>query len=301
MEPKPTSPSPFLLVWNDIIFVSVFISAAMVVLVYLYYKVRVSAIKDPKEKYDFINIHEIQWFKRVYFFLGLTLALAINLYGSEKILTVGLIFFVRAFFSIACATLISYVAALILQYYYPTKLNFKLRKLRYLPRINPKNGHKMRLLREDEEDVHLNEGMQAEENIFSIDYDVWVDETTNDVKIEKYQGHLIALQCKNCGFYTMKVFKEEIVERNEDGTPKELLKHYQCSYCKNVRATQFFISRKEVQDYQHQKPKHERNTSNIDMVKIDLHSTLGARKSYEFKTIEELEKFLKEFDFDKVA
>jgi hypothetical protein len=68
-----------------------------------------------------------------------------------------------------------------------------------------------------------------------------------------------------------------------------------------VRATQFIISRKEVEDYKHQKPKHERNTSNIDMVKIDLHSTLGARKSYEFNSIEELEKFLKEFDFDKVV
>src|ERR1043165_8758074 len=120
MEAQPTSPSPFLLLFDDIVFVSVFISGALIFLVYLYYKLRVSFIHDPKEKYDFINAHEIQWLKRVYFFIGLTLALAINLYGSEKILTVGLLFFVRMFFSIACATLVSYVAALILQYYYPT-------------------------------------------------------------------------------------------------------------------------------------------------------------------------------------
>jgi hypothetical protein len=301
MAAQPTSPTPFLLLFNDIVFISVFISAAMVAVIYLYYKMRVSLINDPKEKYDFINANEITWFKRVFFFIGLTLALIINLYGSEKVLTIGLLFFVRAFFSIACATLVSYVAALILQYYYPTRLDFKLRKLRYTPRINPKNGRKMRLLREDEEDVHLNEGMQAEENIFSIDYDVWVDESTNDVKIEKYQGHLTALQCKNCGFYTMKVLKEEIVERNEDGSPKELVKHYQCSYCKNVRATQFTISKKETEDYKHQKPKSQRNTKNIEMVKVDLHSSLGAKRSFEFKSIEELEKFLKEFDFDKVA
>jgi hypothetical protein len=212
----------------------------------------------------------------------------------------GLWFFVRVFFGIATATLIGYVAALIIEFYYPTKLNYKLRKLRYTARINPKNGHRMRLLSEDEEDVHLNEGMQAEEDIFSIDYDVWVDESTAEVKIEKYDGHLIALQCNNCGFYTMKVRKEEIVERNEDGSPKELLKHYQCSYCKNVRATAFTVSKKEVEDYKLQKPKLQRNTRNIDMVKIDLHSTLGAKRSFEFKSIEELEKFLKEFDFDKV-
>jgi hypothetical protein len=274
---------------------------AIAVILYLVHKLRVSLFKDPKEKYDYINLNEIRWFKRVFLFFGLAAACAVNLYGMEKFTTLGLWFFVRVFFSIATATLIGYVASLILEFYYPTKLNFKLRKLRYTPRINPKNGHRMRLLSEDEEDVHLNEGMQAEENIFSIDYDVWVDESTAEVKIEKYDGHLIALQCNNCGFYTMKVSREEIVERNEDGSPKELLKHYQCSYCKNVRATAFNVSRKEVEDYKLQKPKLQRNTRNIDMVKIDLHSTLGARRSFEFKSIEDLEKFLKEFDFDKVA
>jgi hypothetical protein len=128
-----------------------------------------------------------------------------------------------------------------------------------------------------------------------------VDESTSDVRIEKYNGHLIALQCNNCGFYTMKVWKEEITERNEDGSPKELLKHYQCSYCKNVRATAFTVSKKEEGDYKLQKPKLKRNTRNIEMVKIDLHSALGAKRTFEFKSIEELEKFLKEFDFDKVS
>ncbi len=300
MDQKAT-PIPFLVTWNDIMMVGVVGMASAGILVYLLYKLRVSYFKEPKERYDFINLNEIRWFKRVYLFFGLAAACAVNLYGMDKFTTLGLWFFVRIFFGIACATLISYVAALILEFYYPTKLSFKLRKLRYSPRINPKNGHKMRLLSEDEEDVHLNLGMQAEENIFSIDYDVWIDESTSEVQIEKYNGHLIALQCNNCGFYTMKVLKEEIAERNEDGSPKELLKHYQCSYCKNVRATAFTVSKKEEGDYKLQKPKLQRNTRNIEMVKIDLHSSLGAKRSFEFKSIEELEKFLKEFDFDKVS
>jgi len=300
MEQK-ANPIPFLVTWNEVMIVGVIAMITIGLLVYLIYKLRVSLFKEPKEKFDFINTNEIRWFKRVYFFFGLAAACAVNLYGMEKFTVMGLWFFVRVFFGIACATLIGYVAALILEFYYPTKLNFKLKKLRYTPRINPKNGHKMRLLSEDEEDVHLNEGMQAEENIFSIDYDVWVDESTSDVKIEKYDGHLVALQCNNCGFFTMKVWREEIVERNEDGSPKELLKHYQCSYCKNVRATAFNVSKKEMDDYKLQKPKTQRNTRNIDMVKIDLHSALGAKRSFEFKSIEELEKFLKEFDFDKVS
>src|SRR5260221_11237097 len=300
MDQKATSIT-FLDTWNDIMTIGMVGMVAVGILVYVLYKMRVSFFKDPKERYDFINLHEIRSFKRVFFFFGLAAACAVNLYGMDKFNTLGLWFFVRIFFGIAAATLIVYVAVLILEFYYPSKLSFKLRKLRYTPRINPKNGHSMRQLSEDEEDVHLNEGMQAEENIFSIDYDVWVDESTNDIKIEKYDGHLVALQCKNCGFYTMKVFKEEITEKNEDGSPKELVKHYQCSYCKNVRATAFNVTKKEVNDYKLQKPKLQRNTRNIEMVRIDLHSTLGAKRSFEFKSIEELEKFLKEFDFGKVA
>lgn len=300
MDQKPT-PIPFLIAWNDYMIIGTIASITLAILVYLGYRLRVSMLKEPKATYDFINVNEIKWYKRVFFFFGLAAAFSVNLYGMDKFTTLGLWFFVRLFFSIAAATLITYVASLILEFYYPTKLNFKLRKLRYTPRINPKNGKKMRLLSEDEEDVHLNEGMQAEENIFSIDYDVWIDESTSDVQIEKYNGHLIALQCNNCGFYTMKVWREEIVERNEDGSPLELLKHYQCSYCKNVRATQFKVSKKEVDDYKLQKPQLKRNTRHIELVKIDLHSTLGARRSFEFKSIEELEQFLKEFDFNKVS
>lgn len=300
MEEKAV-PIPFLIAWNDYMMIGTISSATIAIIIYLFYKLRVSTIKEPKQAYDYINKNEIRWFKRVYFFFGLTAAFVVNLYGMDKFTTIGLWFFVRLFFSIAAATLIAYVAALILEFYYPTRLNYKLRKLRYTPRINPKNGRKMRLLSEDEEDVHLNEGMQAEENIFSIDYDVWIDETTQDLQIEKYDGHLVALQCNNCGFFTMKVWKEEIIEKNEDGSPKELLKHYQCSYCKNVRATQFKISVKGEDEYKLQKPKLQRNTRNIEMVKIDLVSTLGAKRSFEFKSIDELEKFLKEFDFDKVS
>lgn len=300
MEQRAT-PIPFLITWNEIMTIGAIAMVVMALVVYLIYKAKVSAIKELKDKYDYINLNEIKWYRWVFIFVGLSVACLINLYGQDKFFDLGVWFFVRFFFSIAGATLIAYVASLILQFYYPTILNVKLRRLRYTPRINPKTGKKMRLLSEDEEDVHLNEGMQAEENIFSIDYDVWIDETNSDVRIEKYNGHLIALQCNNCGFYTMRVQREEIVERNEDGSPKELLKHYQCSYCKNVRATQFIVSRKEEDDYKLQKPKVKRNTRNIELVKIDVHSSLGVKKSFEFNSIEELEKFLKEFDFDKAS
>lgn len=291
--------SQFLTAWHNGIIIGAIISITASILVYLFYRMRVSMISDYKDKYDFINQNEIKWFKWVFYLLGLGIGLPINLYGAGN--EVGTWFFVLLFISIAGVTLVGYVASLILDFYYPTRLNLKLKKLRYMPRVNTKTGNKMRLLSEDEEDVHLKEGMQAEENVFSIDYDVWVDEKTSDIKIEKYQGHLVALQCGNCGFFTMRVVKEEIVETHDDGQPKELVKNYKCSYCKNVRATQFHISQKQGGDYATEKPKIKRNTRGIEMVKIEIHSTLAGKKFYEFESLEKAQKFMEEFDIDKVA
>lgn len=290
----------FVETFHTIMLVGAILMITVGILVFLVYHLRASLVKGLKERHDFINENEIKWYKLIFVFIGLAAAFAINLYGKDAVGGPGVSFFVRLFFSLAGATLVIYIAVLVLDYYYPTRLNKKLRRLRYTPRIS-NAGNKMKLLSEDEEDVHLNEGMQAEENIFSIDYDVWLDEKTNEVKIEKYQGHLISLQCHNCGFYTMRVVREEIVDRNEDGSPKELLKHYQCSYCKNVRATQFTISKKEAGDYKHAKPKHTRAARNVELIKIDVHSSLGGKKTFEFHSVEEAKKFLAEFDFDKVA
>ena len=85
-------------------------------------------------------------------------------------------------------TLIGVIIYNFLEYYYPTLQEKRLQRLRYKPRTSPKSGKPMKLLSENEEDVHLDEGQQAEENIFSVDYDVWVDEASDYVKIEKYPG-----------------------------------------------------------------------------------------------------------------
>ena len=133
------------------------------------------------------------------------------------------------------------------------------------------------------------------------DYDVWIDEKTSEIKIEKYEGHLTALRCNNCGFFTMRVVNEEITQRYEDDSPKELFKHYKCAYCKSVRATAFPISKKESDDYKQLRQKSRRNTKNIDVVKIEIHSVLSGKRFYEFPSVEQAQKFLEEFDIDKTA
>lgn len=265
---------------------------------YLYFQVKASSISDYKEKYDFINTGKIRNLRLVWLLIAIAAGLLVNLYGmNDKVLgSVGVWFFVRMFFGIAAGTITGYVSFLLVQFYYPTILNRELNKWRYMARINPATGNKMRLLSEEQEDVHLDEGMKTEENMFSIDYDVWVDEQTNEVRIEKYPGHLQALRCNSCTFHTMKVEREEVVERNEDGTPRELVKHYRCSYCKKVRATQFHVSKREAEDYRQMKMKFNTNTQGIEAIRLEIISALTGRKTMEFPNVEKARKFLEDLE-----
>jgi len=288
--------SPFLTTWHTAMIISGVIMFVVALLIYLAHAFKVASIKDYKQKYDYLSLYEIRNYKRIFLCLGISACLFVNIYGIGKVNELGLWFFVRLFISIAGGTLVAYVAVLVLDYYYPTILDKKLRKWRYMPRINVKTGREMRLLGEEEEDVHLQEGMQAEENVFSIDYDVWVDDQTGDVKIDKYPGHLQASKCNTCGFFTMKVVKEEITKQPSVDDPGELIKHYQCNYCKSVRATAFKISTKEDSDYKTAAAKGFKKSSNIEMIRVEIYSSASDKKFFEFQSIDEAKKFLNEYN-----
>jgi hypothetical protein len=292
--------SPFLDTWNYSMIIGAVIMTMAGIFIYLFHKLRVSTIGSYKGKYDYINQTEIKNYKKVFLCFAIAATLLINLYSAGKLHTIEVWFFVRLFMSIAGGTLVAYVAILVLDYYYPTVLNRKLRKWRYMPRIS-KTGNKMRLLSEDEEDVHLEEGMQAEENVFSIDYDVWQDERSGEIAIDKYPGHLQALKCNSCGFYTMRVVKEEITRHPSKETAGELIKHFQCSYCKSVRATAYNISTKEADDYKKATEHSYKRNKNVDLVRVEIHSSISGKKFFEFPNIEQAQKFLEEFDAEKVS
>ncbi|HEX6890404.1 MAG TPA: hypothetical protein VF141_06920, partial [Chryseolinea sp.] len=139
--------------------------------------------------------------------------------------------FVLGFTTFAMGMIVALIVQNMLKFYYPFFIEKRLKALRYKPRVSPKTGKAMKLLGESEEDAYLDEGMQAEENVFSVDYDVWKDEETGYVKIERYSGHLHALQCPECNYQTFKVVREEILKPASVTQEGELLKHYQCGYC----------------------------------------------------------------------
>lgn len=292
-----SSADTFLIFWHNAMMVGAIIMALSGIVIYIVHKIKISTLKEYKEKYDYISQKEIKNYKLIFLCLGLSVAMFINLYGRGELTQMGVWFLVRLFISIAGGTLIGYVAFLILDYYYPMVVAKELNKWRYMPRVNPKTGNTMRLLSEEEEDVHLEEGMKAEEDIFSVDYDVWVDEKSGDVRVEKYAGNLQALQCNSCGFFTMKVVREEIAREPVNGEPGELIKHYQCSYCKSIRATSFRISTKDADDYKGAPLERALSKDKrISLIKIEIHSNSGGKKFFEFQNVDQAQKFLEEYE-----
>lgn len=298
MENEPSS--PFLDLWHLAMITGAIVMTAAAIGIYIIHNIRIAAIRDYKGKYNYINEKEIKNYKRVFVCLGLATMLLINMYGMGKLHNLGVWFFVRLFISVSGGTLVAYVAFLVLEYYYPTVVHRKLNKWRYMPRKGG-SGVPLRLLSEEEEDVHLAEGMQAEENVFSIDYDVWMDEKSGEVKIEKYPGHLQALKCNSCGFYTMKVVREEITRQPGKDVMGELIKHYQCYYCKSVRATAFNISTREADDYRSMARHSFKKNRDIDLVRVEILTTTGGKKFFEFQTIGQAQKFLDGYETEKVS
>ena len=213
------------------------------ILIYVAYKLKYVSKKEFKEKYDFVSKYELKFFMASHYVIAVGIFCICNTYSTETVKLSFVWFFIRFFICVCIATLYGYVANLILQYYYPSKQHEKLRKLRYASRINPKSGNIMKLLSEEEEDAYLDEGMQAEEDVFSVDYDVWIDTETGDTRIEKYEGRLSALKCDRCGFQTLKLEKEEIIKEMTEFEDGEILKHYKCSYCKRIKRKNIRLSK----------------------------------------------------------
>ncbi len=276
------------------------------IFMFFYNGAKVGAIKDYKAKWDYLNTRETKNFW--YSVIGYTLAIFFILNTFFPALddeTVALSiwwFVIRFFLAGAISTLFAYILYLVLKFYYPGKLQKKLNYWRYKTRISSA-GNEMQLLSEEEEDVHLDEGMQAEENVFSIDYDVWVDTISGEVKIDKYPGELEALKCNTCSFQTMRLVSEEILKEASNESEGELLKHYQCAYCKSKRTTQHTIAKVIDNLGDFKIPENavfvgERKVKSIMMEFID---TKGDTREFYFQNLTQAKQFLEEFDYDKLA
>jgi len=214
--------------WNSLALNLALAFWALGIIVALVYFIRLSSVGGSKNKYDFINRHEINnlWIASIILIIGGCFFVNANV---VELTTMWV--FVRIFTTAMMGILVGLIIQNLLKFYYPFFIEKRLKVLRYKPRLSPKTGKPMKLLSEEEEDVHLDEGMIAEENVYSVDYDVWLDEETGFKQIEKYAGHLHAIECPECNYQTFKITREEIIQAPTDTEEGELMKHYSCTYC----------------------------------------------------------------------
>lgn len=222
-----------------------FLFLGIAVLIFVVHEIRVFMVKDPKEKYDFVNTHEIRyfWYSIIAFIIAAALLLnkVVTQYieVDQDVLIYIQLFFVAAFVVIAYLFLSSIVRIL-----YPRVIERRLNRIRNKPRISPA-GNIMRKLKEEEESVHLEQSQIDEQSssIHTSEYDVWVDEKTGFKQVEKYMAYQHAEKCKECGFYTMNINTEEIEKKPSATDEGLLLKHYKCSYCKHREAREVVIAK----------------------------------------------------------
>lgn len=231
----------FVTQWDHCMTMASMACIVIAVLILLYHEFRVMQIKDYKAKYDYVNLNEVRYFWYAMLTLIIAAAFYANSVGTEKIITRGqLWFYVRLFITVSFVLIGYFAFYSMVRIYYPRYVEKRLVKLRNKPRISP-SGNAMRKLSEEEEDAHLDANQIAEEtsSVHAIDYDVWLDDTSGYKKIEKYESYLHAEQCPECGFYTFKIYKEEIEVKPTADQPGLLLKHYRCNYCnhREVRET----------------------------------------------------------------
>lgn len=236
------SPVSFINYWQQIVTIWAEIAVAAAVLILIYYLLRRSLISKRTVKYEFMSANEI----RFYWYAALALSVGLTFYLNGLIVGVNstnsqFILAIKTFLSIAIGSGVGYFFNTYLHVYYPFKLEKKLHKIRFNPRKSP-DGNKMKLLTEDEEDVHMTQEMIHHEKISAYEYDVWLDDKTGYKIIEKYNGSLYDLICDNCNYRTLHEYDEEVVLEPQAQESGVLKKHYQCTYCGHKEARESKIA-----------------------------------------------------------
>lgn len=203
------------------------------VLILLYHEFRLLQIKDYKEKFDYVNLHEVRYFWYAVISFILAAFLFANTVFTHRIEQHGMLWFwVRVFITVSMSIVLYFILDSLVRIYYPRQLEKRLRKLRNKPRVSP-DGNLMRKLSETEEEHHLEADLHAQQGseVHSVDYDVWIDDKTGYKKVEKYMAYEHAEECSECGYFTMKIHNEEIEKKPTETESGLLLKHFRCSYC----------------------------------------------------------------------
>lgn len=117
----------------------------------------------------------------------------------------------------------------------------KLKSLRYQKRYARESGEPLRMLSEQEEDEYLVKGQITEEEIGSVDYDVWVTESGTEMLILRYKKRWTKYKaCPKCKYITYyRAYTKTLVSATYSSSGVQLVVHKckSCTYKKEERQT----------------------------------------------------------------
>ncbi len=116
----------------------------------------------------------------------------------------------------------------------------RLKQLRDKPRIDPETGETMKRLSESEDDAYLEAGNISEEKLGSLDYDVWLS-PSGFHKIERYDGHVSASDCAQCGYKTYRQTSSRTIRSATTSSSGLAEDTYQCAHCGKTDVVQRVI------------------------------------------------------------
>ncbi|CAM4075086.1 uncharacterized protein SAMN06265348_102298 [Pedobacter westerhofensis] len=125
--------------------------------------------------------------------------------------------------------------------FFYTKIQGKLKNLRYLPYDCPKCNAKMHLVTTDQESL-LTDAEKCAEKLGGVTYDVWqCDNDENILKVELTAGNSKVIRCQKCKNFTA-VHTDHKIDRKADYTHiGEGHDQYLCEFCKAEFAIAFIL------------------------------------------------------------
>lgn len=120
-----------------------------------------------------------------------------------------------------------------------------LKHLRHKPRNSPETGRALVLLSEQEDNAHLDAGRRKEEEIKSVDYDVWVvPDDRSDKLILPYRASATKyFKCSKCGYRTGYSYSETITPASYTSSGKGK-KTTTCKHCSYHKVSYYTIPQK---------------------------------------------------------
>lgn len=125
-------------------------------------------------------------------------------------------------------------------------LRRKRRAIRRTPMPCPRCGTMMRLLSEKEEDVFLASGQIAEENVKSVDYDVWHCSNCQNTRVLPYLSATTQYKtCPQCGARTYKLDRDVVVVAATTAHAGKGQKIFKCKHCHYEKTVPYAIPRQQ--------------------------------------------------------